>query len=83
MADFIRLLVAKLKVGGQLHMATDWQHYADEVVSELAEVKRDCQIDWRFNDNASQPLRPQTKFERRGLRLGHAITDIVVTRLLP
>ena len=71
-------------------MATDWQHYADEIVSGLAEVKRDCQIDWRFNDNASQPasqpacqpLRPQTKFERRGLRLGHAIMDIVVTRLL-
>ena len=77
--DFARVLASRLEVGGYLHVATDWQAYADwalEVLDEIPELANTAQ------GFAPRPEhRPLTKFERRGLRLGHAVHDIVFRRV--
>lgn len=79
---FIELLKHKLKVGGLLHMATDWEHYAMHMLSVMKQMDG--------FDNLSQDggfcERPEyrflTKFEQRGLRLGHGVWDLVFKRCL-
>ncbi len=77
--DFIALLASRIKPGGYIHCATDWEDYAIqmlEVLSGEAKLKNTA------TDYASKPdYRPQTKFETRGLRLGHGIRDLVFTRI--
>jgi len=65
---FVRQLVARLREGGYLHLATDWEPYAEEIESLFGSMKQ-------FNRVAA-PWRPQTKFERRGVKLGHTIFDL-------
>ncbi len=76
---FIEQLVPKLKKGGYLHLATDWAEYAEQmllVLDQHAELENTAQA------YAPKPdYRPQTKFEARGLRLGHGIWDIVFKRV--
>ncbi|MEQ6292348.1 tRNA (guanosine(46)-N7)-methyltransferase TrmB [Vogesella sp. GCM10023246] len=75
---FIEKLVKKLKPGGYLHAATDWEDYAIqimEVFSANAELQNTAEA------YAPRPAyRPLTKFEARGIRLGHGVWDIVFTR---
>jgi tRNA (guanine-N7-)-methyltransferase len=73
---FVAELARILKRGGFLHVATDWADYARHTREVLA-------ADGRFEplereDLAAEPLaaRPPTKFERRGLRLGHEVSDL-------
>lgn len=71
-------LAARLKPGGYLHCATDWQAYAEQMLEVLgAEPLLANTADaW-----APKPdYRPLTKFENRGLRLGHGVWDLVFTR---
>ena len=74
-ADFLALAAARLKRGGSLHIATDWESYAghiDEMVSGCPTLT----TAERHEHDGDQPLdRPQTKFERRGLKLGHRIFE--------
>jgi tRNA (guanine-N7-)-methyltransferase len=78
---FARLLASRLKVGGYLHLATDWQEYADWMLEVLAQVP---ELENTASGFAPRPdYRPLTKFERRGLRLGHAVNDIVYRRVDP
>ena len=77
-ADFTEIAAARLAPGGYLHVATDWQEYADHVLAVLTQVPilRNTAPDF-----APRPAsRPETKFERRGLKLGHGVWDIVFTR---
>ncbi len=74
--DFIELLAQKIKPGGILHLATDWQSYAEQMMQVLTEST------FKNTENkgeyaSSENLRPETKFERRGKRLGHEIWDLV------
>jgi tRNA (guanine-N7-)-methyltransferase len=77
-AEFVNLLCTKLKAGGYLHVATDWQEYAEWVLEVLnAEAK----LENTAKDYAVKPsYRPLTKFENRGLKLGHGVWDMVFTR---
>ena len=72
---FLELCWTALRTGGALHIATDWANYAehiDEVVGESARFE----LDERREHAGDAPLqRPQTKFEQRGLKLGHRIVD--------
>lgn len=72
---FLELAASKLRSGGALHIATDWENYAehiDEVVGASAYFK----LDERREHRGDQPLdRPTTKFETRGLKRGHHIWD--------
>lgn len=74
---FIALLLDKLTVGGYFHAATDWEHYAQWMLERLARETRLTNIS-PSNTFCSRPdYRPLTKFEQRGLRLGHGVWDLI------
>jgi len=78
---FVDLLADKLKHGGFLHMATDWQHYAEQMLSDVSENSR---FQNSSHDGTYIPrpdYRPLTKFEQRGHRLGHGVWDLLFKRL--
>ena len=75
-ADFVRQLSELLVPGGRLHLATDWQPYAEHMLKVL---EADPVL---VNSNGAgqyweSPERPETKFERRGQRLGHGVWDLL------
>ncbi len=75
--EFARLLSSRLRPGGYLHIATDWDEYAEWILEVLAQTElENCA--GRFSPRPA--YRPVTKFERRGLALGHAVHDIVFRR---
>jgi tRNA (guanine-N7-)-methyltransferase len=75
---FVHELALRLQSGGYLHVATDWQDYASAMLATLA---AEPLLVNAARDYAPRPgYRPLTKFERRGLRLGHGVWDIVFRR---
>jgi tRNA (guanine-N7-)-methyltransferase len=77
-APFIALACSRLKPGGYLHAATDWQEYAEQI---LAVFSTESALVNTATGYAEKPAyRPQTKFETRGLKLGHGVWDIVFRR---
>lgn len=82
-APFVAKLAQRLKPGGYLHCATDWQPYAEQMLAVLGAepLLRNTAADAGLGGFAPQPdYRPLTKFENRGLRLGHGVWDVVFTR---
>jgi tRNA (guanine-N7-)-methyltransferase len=76
--ELVALLCERVKPGGYVHMATDWQDYAEQV---LAVFSAEPRLVNTAPDYAPRPeYRPATKFEQRGLRLGHGVWDIVFRR---
>ena len=105
--DFLTLLVSRLKTGGYIHLATDWQHYAEQMLLVLNQCHdlKNCSkqftlleaIELSNNDqeiggivfsydHLAKPhagyverpaYRPTTKFENRGLKLGHGVWDLL------
>lgn len=75
---FVALLASRIAPGGYLHCATDWQPYAEQMLDVLGAeplLANTCE------GYAPRPdYRPQTKFEARGLRLGHGVWDLVFRR---
>jgi len=78
---FAELVRHKLKVGGVLHMATDWQPYAEHMleVMNAAPGYQNLAADGHYVPRPSE--RPTTKFERRGERLGHGVWDLKFQRI--
>jgi tRNA (guanine-N7-)-methyltransferase len=77
-APFVAKLASKLKPGGYLHCATDWQNYAEQILDVLsAEVglKNTSTDDSGYAEKPE--YRPLTKFENRGIKLGHGVWDLV------
>jgi len=75
---FVHALARRLSTGGYLHAATDWDDYAQEI---LATFSAEPLLENTAADFAERPAwRPQTKFETRGLKLGHGVRDIVFRR---
>jgi tRNA (guanine-N7-)-methyltransferase len=105
--EFVQLLVSRLRTGGYIHLATDWQHYAEQMLlvlnrqinlqnqstqkvtlSAIQITDEDQQIggiQFKLEDLRSQhpgfverpQYRPTTKFENRGIRLGHGVWDLL------
>jgi len=75
---FVATLVEKLKTGGYLHLATDWENYAEQMLEVLSAEGR--LINTAANYAVRPAYRPLTKFEQRGLRLGHGVWDLVFRR---
>ncbi|MCR4303104.1 MAG: tRNA (guanosine(46)-N7)-methyltransferase TrmB [Gallionella sp.] len=72
---FIAQLVQKLKPGAYIHVATDWQDYAGQI---LAVLSAEPLLENTAENYAPRPgYRPLTKFEQRGIRLGHGVWDMV------
>ncbi|HCJ50581.1 MAG: tRNA (guanosine(46)-N7)-methyltransferase TrmB [Gallionellales bacterium CG_4_10_14_3_um_filter_54_96] len=77
-SPFIAKLMAKLKPGGYIHVATDWQNYAEQVLQVLSDEPL---LTNTATDYAPRPdYRPLTKFEKRGIKLGHGVWDLVFIR---
>ncbi len=81
-AEFLKLLCTKLKVGAYIHVATDWQEYAEWVLEILsAEPQLQNTASDLVPAYAEKPAyRPLTKFENRGIKLGHGVWDMVFRR---
>jgi len=76
---FVALLASRIAPGGYLHCATDWQPYAEQMLEVLG---AEPLLANTADGYAPRPaFRPQTKFETRGLRLGHGVWDLVFRRV--
>jgi tRNA (guanine-N7-)-methyltransferase len=75
--DFIRLIHQKLKPGGLFHMATDWQHYAEQMLAQMDSAQGYINCAGKGNFSSHKGARCETKFERRGLNLGHGVWDLI------
>lgn len=73
---FVELIRRKLKVNGILHLATDWQHYAEHMLEVLNQATGYKNLS-STGDYIPRPAdRPITKFEKRGQNLGHGVWDL-------
>ena len=78
---FVRLLASRVKRGGYVHAATDWEEYAQQILEVL---KAEPTLENTAEGFAPRPAyRPLTKFEQRGLRLGHGVWDVIFRRKAP
>jgi tRNA (guanine-N7-)-methyltransferase len=72
---FVQLLVSRLAPGGIIHCATDWEPYAEQMLEVLG---AEPLLENTAESYAPRPAyRPETKFEKRGRRLGHGVWDLV------
>ena len=77
-APFVSLLASRLIPGGYLHCATDWEDYAQEILLLLSAEPLLANTAESFVPRPA--YRPLTKFEHRGLKLGHAVRDVIFAR---
>ena len=77
---FVQKLRGKLKIGGFIHLATDWQDYAEQMLAVMSAADG-----FRNRAGAGYAPRPErrptTKFEKRGERLGHGVWDLLFERI--
>ncbi len=78
--EFVQELRPKMKIGGVLHLATDWEPYAKHMMTVLstAEGFNNCNGAGAYT---TEHERPPTKFEQRGQRLGHGVWDMLFARV--
>lgn len=85
-SPLVAKLARRLKVGGYLHCATDWEPYAQQILEVLTAEpllkNRALATNPELNGYAPKPhYRPLTKFENRGIKLGHGVWDVVFERI--
>jgi len=76
--DFVRLLAGRVALGGYVHLATDWQPYAEQMLEVLS--AEPLLVNSAAGYAPKPAWRPLTKFEARGLRLGHGVWDLLFHR---
>ena len=80
-SPLIALLASRIKPGGYIHCATDWQHYAEQILQVLSDEPSLVNTSISADGYAAKPnYRPLTKFENRGIKLGHGVWDLVFRR---
>lgn len=80
-SDFVSLIASRMQKGGVFHMATDWEPYAEHMV-EVMEASAEFKS---LSDGPYSPKpdsRPTTKFENRGLNLGHGVWDLLYEKVV-
>jgi len=77
---FVDMIVQRIKPSGIFHMATDWEDYARHMLYIAEGCKKLSNFSGKGNFNSNTGGRVETKFERRGLHLGHKIWDLVFVR---
>ena len=76
---FVATLASRVKSGGYIHLATDWENYAEQMLEVLS---GEPTLQNTAADYAPRPdYRPVTKFERRGLKLGHGVWDLLFKKI--
>ena len=79
--DFVALIASRLRIGGVFHMATDWENYAQQMAQVLKTSPDFHNLAENPPYSARPATRPLTKFEHRGLNLGHGVWDLLYTRV--
>jgi tRNA (guanine-N7-)-methyltransferase len=85
-APLIALLASRIKPGGYIHCATDWQHYAEQILQVLGDeptLVNTAPANPAIGADGYAPkpdYRPLTKFENRGIKLGHGVWDVVFSK---
>jgi len=78
-SPFVALLASRMKPGATVHTCTDWEEYAQQMLQVLS---ADRALENTASGYAERPdTRPETKFERRGLDLGHRVWDLVFRKI--
>ncbi len=78
--DFVQLVTHKLQPGGILHLATDWEPYAEQMLSVLSAQPQLQNTATGSGYVPRPPERPLTRFEQRGQALGHKVRDLIFRR---
>jgi len=78
--DFVALLARCIASGGILHLATDWQPYADHILEVIQSNPDFVNLSPTGNYCETPEWRPRTKYEKRGERLGHEVRDLLYQR---
>ena len=78
--SFVRALASKMRPGAILHLATDWEPYAEHMLEVIGCVEglTNQSASGGFSDKPE--WRPETKYEKRGERLGHTVNDLLFVR---
>ena len=79
--EFVHAATLRLQQGGILHLATDWEDYAQQMLEVLSAepLLKNTSLDNTYVERPQS--RPLTKYEQRGLRLGHGVWDLVFQRV--
>ncbi len=80
-AQFVSLLATRVTSGGRLHLATDWAEYAEHMLGVLDASPQWRNLAGKGNFSPQPSTRIQTHFERRGVRLGHGVWDLLHERI--
>lgn len=80
-SHFVARLAQHIRPGGYLHLATDWQPYAEQMMQVLSAEPLLANTAGAGQFAPKPDYRPLTKFENRGLKLGHGVWDLVFTRV--
>jgi len=80
--EFVALVAARLRAGGRFHLATDWEPYAEEMLTVLGacDLLANCSVEGGYTE--AVVARSATRFERRGARLGHRVRELLFWRRL-
>ena len=79
--EFISHLMPKIASGGILHLATDWQDYAEQMLEVMEAEQAFSNVAGQGRYSERPAWRPETKFERRGHRLGHGVWDLIYKKV--
>jgi tRNA (guanine-N7-)-methyltransferase len=79
--EFVRMACERLAQDGILHLATDWQDYAEQMLEVLSAESMLVNMDAEGGFSERPASRPSTKYEERGVRLGHEVWDLVFRRV--
>lgn len=78
--EFAALVADKLVPGVYFHMATDWQNYAEHMMDVMSSSKQFTNKAGEGHYSSRPDYRPETKFERRGIKLGHGVWDLIFVK---
>ncbi len=78
--EFVQRIRHTLRVGGILHLATDWENYAEHMMEVMGESEGFANVQGVGEYSPRPNDRPITKFEKRGERLGHGVWDLLFHR---
>jgi tRNA (guanine-N7-)-methyltransferase len=78
---FAETIRQKLTVDGSFHMATDWEHYAEQMLEVMEAAPGYENISGKGNYHPRPDFRPLTKFEKRGEKLGHGVWDLIYKKV--
>jgi len=78
--EFVQRITRKLAIGGVFHLATDWEHYARHMMTVLSAIENLDNLAGVGHYSDKPVYRPSTKFENRGINLGHGVWDLLFGR---